>query len=360
MFIQSIDFHNFKNLNGSFALKNGINLLIKENGWGKTNFLESIDYISNLKSFRSIPDQKLFSWGENGDFFKISLELDGLNRKNLQAVISKTENGSKTKRVFIDEVATNFKKFKSSIETLLYSPHNADIVSSSPEIRRNEFDRMIGQFDGGYQDLINEYKFVVKSKNKILQKLKGNGGQKNELDYWNEKLVSLGQDIIERRVVFLVELAEYLQNYADEIFSNGKHDLKVEYSSRVLDDKEITLQEKIEFNQDKEIQAGMSLYGPHRDKFIFVLNGKPMREFGSRGQQRLAGLCMMFSLYDYFKRKLERAPILLLDDIVSELDRSHRKSVEKIITKNIDSQAFITSSEKSYFSSSFVKKCNLL
>ena len=371
--ISKISFHGFKNLKGEYHLKQGINLLVKPNGWGKTNFLEAIDYISNLKSFRQIPDLELFNWSEANDFVKISIELLDKSKKQKKTAYfdlvisngtngSKINNGNKTKQVFINKVRTNPGKFKASLETILYSPHNADIVSSNPEIRRREFDRLLGEFSPNYAETLNEYKFVVRSRNKLLQKIRSSKARISELDYWNDRLAELGQNIIEARVVFLHEICPLLGDYAKKIFRidanvPGRALLEIKYISRSLEENIIVLKERMEENVEKEVQAGMSLYGPHRDKFVFDLNDKALRQFGSRGQQRLAGLSLVFALCDYFNEKLGRYPILLLDDIMSELDNEHRKRIEKLLSQ-LKTQIFVTTSEKKYFSGEFIKAVN--
>lgn len=368
MHISRISFRGFKNLEGDFELANGLNLLIFPNGWGKTNFLEAIDYISSLKSFRQIPDLELFNWArkneKGNEFVKIQLDISGEKKKQLQVVISDIVNGqnntgsqTKSKKTFVNGAATTPQKFKSSFETILYSPHNADIVSSSPETRRNEFDRYITEFDEKYSKQLNEYKFIIRSRNKLLQKIRIANAQAVELDYWNKRMIELGQEIIEKRVVFLHKTKKMLTDYAEEIFNPG---LVINYESKSLQNSEIILRDKIEENIEKEIQAGLSLYGPHRDNFIFSLNGQPLRKFGSRGQQRLAGLCLIFTLYNYYNKKLGRYPFLLLDDIMSELDDTHRRRIEAILLDRIKSQLFITSSEEKYFTSDFIRKCNLM
>jgi len=362
-YIKKISFTTFKNLAGEYELSPEINLLIKENGWGKTNFLEAFDYLSHLKSFRGIEDGDLPHWdGVDSRFAKLTVDIEGIKKRLLQIVLASDDTGRKSKKVMINSVSTTFSKFRTNLLTLLYSPHNADIVSSSPQIRRDQFDRIIEQFDEKYAKVLREYKFVLKSRNKILQKLKGGVGAEKELEYWTERLVQLGELIIEKRILFLVDIQKEVQVRAKGLINGGNSELEIAYESKSFDPekKEIVLGTKLEENIDKEIAAGLGLYGPHRDKFVFYLNGRPLREYGSRGQQRLAGLVLIFSLYKHFHEKLGKWPILLLDDIMSELDSSHRKKVEQLINKEVKTQVVITSSEKNYFTKEFIKSAKLI
>jgi len=157
-------------------------------------------------------------------------------------------------------------------------------------------------------------------------------------------LVSLGQEIIEQRVLFLKDIEPYVLEKADRLFARSA-DLTILYESKVLDaNNEIILRDKIEQNQAKEIAAGVTLYGPHRDDFVFLYKGKPLRTYGSRGQQRLAGIVLVLAIGEHIYKSQQVKPILLLDDIYSELDKTHRDNVEKVLKGYKNSQVVLTSS----------------
>lgn len=359
--ISKISFHSFKNLTGEYKPSENLNILIGPNGWGKTNFLESIDYFSHLRSFRGLSDRELFSWDSPMQFWKIVIEIvRDPNRKILESIISfDPKQEIIKKKFFIDKTATSSNKFKKIIDTILYSPHNADIVSSAPETRRFIFNRWIGQVDSEYEETLREYKFVVKSRNKLLGLIKNGFSSQKELSYWNERMIDLGTVILSTRLDFLNDIIDPIKKYSNAMFAADLLDMRISYQSKCVEEDKVILAEKIEAGVEKERGAGLSLYGPHRDNFVFMLKDKPLRDFGSRGQQRLAGLVVVLSYYDYLKSKTQRSPILLFDDIMSELDKTHRENIEKEL-KKLEAQIFITSSEKKVFSRSFVGEANLL
>lgn len=356
--ITKVIFKDFKNLNGTYTIKPRINLLIHPNGWGKTNFLEGIDYISTLKSFRNTSDRDLLKWEEETQFAQISLEINKDEYKKLSVVLSEVDERF-TKKVFINDASTNSKKFKYQIRTILYSPHTADVVSSDPETRRTQFDRILSQIYSDYDDKLREYRFVVKSKNKLLQSIKTGDSKKMELEYWNQRLFELGTFILESRIEFLEETRELYLATASNVLDGRFEEAHIEYLSKTVEDGEVMLKEKVEKNIDKEIAASMSLYGPHRDDYSFCLGQNSLRDFGSRGQQRLAGIALVLTLYHYLLDTKDIQLILLLDDIMSELDAQHRKNIEDTLSE-IDTQIFLTSSEERYFTEKFIKQANLL
>ncbi len=358
MYLKKLEFKGFKNLDGVYTPDPHLNILIYPNGWGKTNLLEGIDYLSSLKSFRGLSDKDLLDWEKDYDFGFVEARISNNSERILKIVIANIEDSIK-KSFFLNSAKTSSIKIRSNIKTILYSPHNADIISSAPDIRRNEFDRLIAQFQQGYLKLLGEYKYVLKNRNKLLIQIKEGKTSYNQMDYWNERFIKFGEEIINSRLEFLQALRPHLEKRAGEIFSDDFAKLKVEYISKSFSDKKIFLSEKILSNVDKEISAGMTLYGPHRDDYTFSIKEKNLREFGSRGQQRLAGLALVFGVADLIESSFEESAIILLDDIMSELDKSHRNNIEKLI-RDMEGQVFITSSEKAYFSSSFIKKGLLL
>lgn len=357
MYLTKVRFKGFKNLQGDYTPDTGLNILVYPNGWGKTNFLEAIDYLSTLKSFRGIKDADLRSW-DGGLFSSVEAEVSNDIDRLLKVVIAE-ENEKLKKNLYLDNSTTNSNKFKSTVKTLLYSPHNADIVSSSPDIRRNEFDRSIGQVFNGYDSLLKEYKYVVRNRNKLLQSIQSSNSQVKELTYWNERLIDLGEQIIERRLKFLHDIKSFLTEISDEMMADRFDDLKVIYESKSVEDHVIILKNKIEEGQVKEIRAGMTLYGPHRDDYIFTIRKRSLREYGSRGQQRLAGLTFMLSIHRLLREKEGHDAVLLLDDIMSELDEEHRSNIEDILG-SLHTQIFVTSSERGYFTEEFISKGKLL
>ncbi len=346
---------NFKNLNQGFNFSDSVNVLIRQNGWGKTNLLEAIDYIEHSKSFRSIKDIDLINWNNSSNQFKISAEFANLNIWNLDIVLTKNDEGVLSKRYIIDGKPVQSKKVRDKISTFFYSPHLDDLVSSTPEIRRKMFDRILVSLNEDYYKLLNEYKFVVRSRNKLLKQKK----EEKELFYWNTRLIESGTQIMEKRISFLQTIDKYLKKIAKEVYKDMCKSFRLNYESKSFVNNKIILDIKQKEGLLKELEAGMSLYGPHRDNFVFYLNGYDLRYFGSRAQQRLAGLILYFALIDYLKDKKDKTAVILFDDILSELDDNYRKYVQNFLLKT-NYQIILTASSRKVFSSGFLDKVNLI
>ncbi|MBN1331347.1 DNA replication/repair protein RecF [Candidatus Dojkabacteria bacterium] len=359
MILKELKLKNYKNLNTGFNFQNGINILIYPNGWGKTNLLEAIDYLSSLKSFRGLGDSEMKNWESGDDYFKIHAKCLLDKPVELEVIISSDPGNSRAKKtVKISGANTTPKKFRSQLATFMYSPHNADIVSSTPDIRRNQFDRYISEFDADYDKILKEYRFVLKSRNKLLARISEGRESEMQLDYWDTRFVNLGEEILTKRLKLLADLEEYIYLASKELYKNG-FDLRINYSSKVVENQVLRMKEKLASGRMKEIQAGMGLYGPHRDDYEFLLNGNLLRTAGSRGQQRIAGIILLFALNSLFNKDFSVSPVLLFDDIFSELDEKHRVNIENSLLK-LNNQIFITSSQKELFTGSFLKKINLV
>ncbi|MCA9383845.1 hypothetical protein KC909_05785, partial [Candidatus Dojkabacteria bacterium] len=182
------------------------------------------------------------------------------------------------------------------------------------------------------------------------------------LIYWTERLLELGSYILDERVRVLKEFRPVLRANAKQLFDAELGSLDIDYESKVTDfegedgSKEIFAQ-KIKSGINKEISAKRTLYGPHRDDIIFTLNDKNIRIFGSRGQQRLAALIFKLSMWFYLKDKLDVSPVLLLDDIFSELDAANSRKLENLL-QELHTQILVTATEKYYLSEDFYKKGN--
>ncbi|MBD3280085.1 DNA replication and repair protein RecF [Candidatus Dojkabacteria bacterium] len=369
MVLKRLELKNYKNLTEVFEFADCTNVLIYPNGWGKTNLLEAIDYLSSLKSFRGLRDADLLDWDADDTFVSLKTKLSNRKSVELEVIISsrqetqnriakaKTKTNTKVKTrktVKINGANTTPKKFKTQLSTFFYSPHNADIVSSTPDIRRNQFDRFISEFDENYDKLLKEYKFVLRSRNKLLSRINEGREDEIQLDYWDSRFVELGERILTKRLGLLDDLDQFIKQASDELYKSGL-DLEVVYSSKVVDKDIMILGDKIGNNRMKEIAAGMTLYGPHRDDYDFLLKNNLLRDTGSRGQQRIAGIVLLYALNGLFYEQFSARPILLFDDVFSELDDKHRVNIEKSLQK-LENQVFVTSSQRELFTDGFLQE----
>ncbi|HEC64163.1 MAG TPA: DNA replication and repair protein RecF [bacterium] len=361
MYLKNITFNNFKNLSGTSNLSDGINILVSPNGTGKTNFLEGMYYLTFGNSFRNGLEVNNASWDSRGDYFTLKGEIDDKDEGVQVEMRYENSNGPGKKRFLVNEVGRKRDTFRGYISPVIFAPQTVDLVSGSPDGRRKAVNDVLSILDPDYSRLLNEYRSVVRNRNKILSNLQNNIGMESELTYWNEALIKLGGDIVFGRLKFFRGNAKIILERAKDLFNGEIKGLKINYATKFLEDKKITrkkiisnFEQKIRNNIRKEILAGVTLYGPHREDYDFLLEKMSLKESGSRGQQRLASFIFVLSLLDELDKK-DRSVVLLLDDVMSELDKSHRKNIEKLLS-SISTQMVITSAEEANFTKGFLNK----
>lgn len=341
-----------------------INFIIGENGVGKSNFLDAIHTLSQGKSFKKYSEGTNITWGSRLGFARVEGEVKGeeVNTTKLAIAYSNASNRN-TKKYMINDLATTQRKFTYFFRTTLFTPQSLDIIGGSPDIRRAELDDFLSSIDSYYLSELNEYKSVLRNRNKVLQRLSDGSGSKQELIYWTEKLIELGSSITNSRREILKEFLPVLEYQAGKLFKGELCDLKLDYQSRFTDledDADVIHQMKdtIRENINKEIAARRSLYGPHKDDFdLSFKEDRSLKVYGSRGQQRLSALILKLAMWEFSHRKFELKPILLLDDIFSELDQKNSRKLEKIV-EELETQVFISATDEMFLSKEFLKKGN--
>ncbi|MBN2016083.1 DNA replication and repair protein RecF [Candidatus Dojkabacteria bacterium] len=360
MILQNLRLTNFRNLSGEFSLEKGVNIVVGENGVGKTNLLESIGFLSFGKSFRTSLEiysisREMFNI-DSFVFSRVSGDIiDPLgNLVSREVILERYENsnGDGCKKVLkIDGSKTSVSDFQNGFHSIIFSPNTIDLVTKSPSLRRRDLDEFLSSFDESYLNEISEYRKVVRNKNKILEKFAEGFGDKKELDFWNKKQIDLGSNIIYKRLNIIKEINPIIQRLAPGLFNLDIEDLCIEYLSKFTEEPELefirnSFADKVEHNLKKEVAAAMTLYGPQREDFKFKLNGQDLSEFGSRGQQRLFIFLYKIAQLELLEEKGTNSPILLLDDLYSELDKKVQKDVSSFLI-GLENQVVVTTvSEK--------------
>lgn len=349
--LRKLSLANFKNLNKSFDLKDGINLIIAPNGSGKTNILESIFILSHGESFFSFPE---VNWINFNSALFAKIQGNSADHQ-FEAVVSFPEQGEGSiKNLKVDGVKTQPKKFKDNFSVIFFSPNSVNLLSESPSERRKDLDILLSSYDTEYMKDSALYKKVVKSRNFILFRIKTGSGSLDELEYWNEKLISLGSSILEKRIKILEAIENKVKELSIRLFATSK-DLQIKYNSLGNINNKKEFEEKIRADLDREVEYTRTMYGPHKDDIDFLSDGRLLKMYGSRGEQRLAALIYKLALYYHYKDI--KPTIILLDDVMSELDEEHRIAIEKLLSE-IESQIIMTSSQIEEFSDNFLKKVN--
>lgn len=306
--LKSIKLTNFRNFQDQdFKFKKNITVLIGDNAQGKSNFLESIYFLATAKSPKAERDEELIKYGES--FLRIDCLLE--DKINLEIAIQNKE-GFLQKKVKVNGIPRRVSEYSTNFAVILFSPEDINLVNGSPSLRRDHIDQVVSQIDRNYKKAVSEYENIITRKNKILKSIREKQGKVEELSYWSDQQIILGKIIsIKRREFF-----EYI-NKVERKFG--------EFVFKYLES-EIT-NEKLKTYLQKEVDAAASLIGPHRDDFLFLLKETDLSRFGSRGEQRTAVLDLKLAQVSYVENILGKRPVLLLDDIFSELDVSHRQHV---------------------------------
>lgn len=329
-----------------------INIIIGKNGVGKTSIIESIYYGSISKSFKSYYDDVLIK--ENESFFKIKIDLDDKIRiKKLELVLD-----GKEKRAKIDnQIIKKLSDYICQYSVVLFSPDDIRLIKDSPNIRRNYLNIQLSNISREYITLINHYNKLVKNKNDYLKKLYLNQNLDQQyLDVIDKKLVEIGIKISNYRNSYINEINKYIC----DIFKKFKpeENLYIKYISDFKEKTELDAFNILKKARQKEIVLGMTNIGIHRDDLEFVQNEKNAEEYSSQGIQKLIVLSMKLSEIKVLNNEYNIKPILLLDDLFSELDEINQRKVIKLLNKKF--QTFITTTDVNNLKLRNLKEANII
>lgn len=339
MYLKNIQLHNYRNYDYlDLNLNQGINVFLGDNGQGKTNLLESIYYLATGSNFRGNKDQEIIRW--QTDYFRLEAQLvkDTSTRLfDLEIYCDRQKN---------KQIKINGVKYKKNadllgyLQVVLFSPEDLKIIKGGPAERRKYIDMEICQLDKKYHPLLQNYQKVLQQRNNLLKDLSYKPGQKSQLPIWNQQLVQYGSRIIFERIKFLRVLVPIARRLQKQL-TNEKEQFNVTYHSSLGPIGNLSLAEIIDVynlvlacNEAQEISRGVTLWGPHRDDLIFYLNQKEIKVYGSQGQQRTGILALKMAELETFFQHNQEYPLLLLDDVMSELDDERRKFLLRIINEN--------------------------
>lgn len=317
MIIKSLELSHFRNYETlDLLFDKGTNILYGDNAQGKTNILEAIYLSATTKSHKGSKDKDVISFGEEESHIRTYLEKDGIEVKVDMHLRSNKSKG----------IAINGQKIKKAAELLgilnvvFFSPEDLSIIKNGPAERRRFVDMELCQLDSFYLYNLNHYNKIVNQRNKLLKDLYLNPSLRETLTIWDSQLVSFGGKIIERRRQFIEQLNDIIKEIHSKL-SGGKEELVIQYEPDVeIED----FEKKLKYNQERDIKLKQTSAGPHRDDFSFLIQDIDIRRFGSQGQQRTAALSLKLSEIELVKKMTKDTPVLLLDDVLSELDSNRQ------------------------------------
>lgn len=332
MNIKSISFKNFRNY-GELDLKFDplVNIFYGDNAQGKTNILEGIYIGGTTKSHRNSKDKEIIKFNEDESHIRIVIEKKGIDYK-IDMLLRK--NRSKA-------IAVNGIPLKKAAELLgilklvFFSPEDLSIIKNGPSERRKFVDMELSQLDGFYLNDLSNYTKILNQRNRLLKDMVYSRESYSLLDVWDEQLIAYGKRIIKRRHKFIDEINPIIKKIHNKI-SGNKEECVLIYEPDVNYDK---FENAVWDSREKDLKYKTTSHGPHRDDIVFEINGIDVRKYGSQGQQRTCALSLKLSEIEIIKNISGDYPVLLLDDVLSELDSSRQKYLMDSIG---DIQTFIT------------------
>lgn len=329
-------------------------LIIGKNAQGKTNILESIYFLSTLKSPRTSNNIELI----NFDAPKTEINSN-LIKSDTEIELDFSYTQEKSRELKINKAKSRPKDFKSVLKTVLFSTTDLLLLRGTPQDRRDWLDRAISQIYPAYDDRLSKYdKIRIQKNNYLKEYLKTGYSNDTLLEVYNEQLVITGSNIIYLRKKFLKEIEKIAKE--KHLIISETENLRIDYDCQFIKNNEteideiaVAFKQELEDRKNEEMRRGQSCAGPHRDDILFFINNNEATKFASQGQQRTVVLALKLSELDIITEKTGDNPILLLDDVLAELDDLRQNYLLKSI--NSETQTVITSVDTVLFEQEFLK-----
>lgn len=341
MKIENLSLQSFRNHKKRIFKFSQVTIFVGKNTTGKTSILESITFLSHGKSFRAEKDFDAI--GEGYEFAKIEGDVwDNDDKTKLGVIISLTAQRA-SKKYLVNNVSRRQNDLISNFLTVLFTPEDLDIINDSPSVRRNYINSVLVQADKNYRLSLNIYERALKRRNRMLYLTRE--GKKhfteNEFEYWDNLIIEHGETITSSRQEFI------------DFVNNAKKDI---FNVRINYDKSTVTRERLNKYKEAELASAKTLVGPQRDDLIFERGERSVKEFASRGEQRLTILQIKLIETLFLIEKTRKTPVLLLDDIFSELDEGN---IIKVLDLLPHHQVIITTTHEEFIPKKFEKKENV-
>lgn len=325
MFIDKLALNNFRNYDEEeISFSEGINILYGDNAQGKTNVLEAIYMTATTKSHRGNRDKEIIQFGFDEAHIRADIKKNDISHR-----IDMHLRKNKSKGVAIDMVS-----IKKSIQLfglvniILFSPEDLSIIKESPAERRRFMDMELCQLNKLYYSDLSSYNKVLNQRNNLLKQIAFNEKSRDMLDVWDEQLVRYGIKIISLRDNFINMMNEIMCEIHKSLTS-GKEKIKAIYEKNT---EEENFLEELQNKRQVDLKYQSTSVGPHRDDIMFLVNDIDVKKYGSQGQQRTAALSLKLAEIELVKKIINDNPILLLDDVMSELDSTRRDALLSYIS----------------------------
>ncbi|MBQ9168476.1 MAG: DNA replication/repair protein RecF [Oscillospiraceae bacterium] len=332
MYIESVQLKNFRNYEFlEMEFDRGTNIFYGDNAQGKTNILEAVYLCGTSRSHKGSKDKELIRFHEDEAHIRLQVKKDGLSYR-----IDMHLKKNKSKGVAINGLPIRkARELLGIVNLVFFSPEDLNIIKNGPSERRRFIDMELCQLDNLYLADLASYNHIVNQRNKLLKDIFWNGDLKNTLDVWDSQLLTYGKRLIRKRKEFIRELNEVIAGIHESL-TGGIEQIRIVYEPDVDDER---FEEELFLARDRDLRMKLSSTGPHRDDICVMVNDIDIRKYGSQGQQRTAALSLKLSEIDLVRKRIKDTPVLLLDDVLSELDNNRQnylldsiKDIQTLIT----------------------------
>ena len=318
MKIESLKLKNFRNDELlSLGFDKSTNIFYGDNAQGKTNILEAVYLSGTTKSHRGTKDKDMIQFGANESHIETIVEKNGIKYQIDMHLKKNSPKGIAINKIPIRKASELF----GIINIVFFSPEDLNIIKNGPGERRRFIDLELSQLDKVYLNNLSNYNRIVNQRNHLLKEIDYNKGALETLDIWDIQLIQYGNKIIERRQKFIEEINKIISNIHKKLTGN-REDIKIVYEPS---NGALSFEQALLKNKEKDLRIKSTSVGPHRDDIAFLVSDIDIRKYGSQGQQRTAALSLKLSEIELVKQSIHDTPVLLLDDVLSELDK-HRQN----------------------------------
>ncbi|HEX6513552.1 MAG TPA: DNA replication/repair protein RecF [Chloroflexota bacterium] len=349
--LQLLNFRNYAALD--LALEPGLTVLHGANAQGKTNVLEAIYLLASGSSYRAQSDREVIRW-DAPEAERLARVTGWAGDLELEVVLADMP-GISAKRALVNGAGKRLTDFVGRLTAVLFGPEELDLVTGSPVHRRAFLDGVLSQIDRAYFRALAAYNRVLQQRNQLLKQYRERDVDPDELVYWDTQLVEAGSLISARRARLLRQLSGLAAAQHQRLASGGQLELAYEtklfrnaggwqrLAEETMEEVQAQFRAWLALEAERELAQGNTVVGPHRDDLQLALDGKSVDKFGSRGQQRTAALALKLAELELIQQHTGENPLLLLDDVLSELDESRRAALRDVIRGH--EQVLLTSTE---------------
>ncbi len=317
MILKSVALSHFRNYSDMYMeFDKGTNILYGDNAQGKTNILEAVYVSGTSRSHKGSKDKELIQFGQEESHIRTVVERDGLDYQIDMHIKKNKSKGIAINKVPIKKASELF----GILNIVFFSPEDLNIIKNGPSERRRFLDMELCQLDKVYLYHLTKYNKILNQRNKLLKDINFKPELKDTLSVWDMQLIDYGRKIIESRHRFIAELNGIVKNIHRNI-SGNKEELIIRYEPNV---EEEFLEQELKKNQQRDLKFGITSVGPHRDDMCFIIHEVDIRKYGSQGQQRSCALSLKLSEIEVVKKSTRQTPVLILDDVLSELDSNRQ------------------------------------